>query len=458
MTETLETVDEPTGPGAGARRGRPAQRRQVHPGQPDHRPPRGRGRGRAGRDPRPGVVRRQLGRPRVHRRRHRRLGPRRARAWPPRSRPRPRWRSPWPTRCCSWSTRPSASPTTTRPWSGSCASRGKPVVLAANKVDDQRTEAEAYGLWNLGLGEPYPVSALHGRGSGDLLDAVLAALPEPPPERERRGRRAAPDRDRRQAQRRQVLAAQPAGRPGAGRRRRRRRHHRRPGRRAGRAGRPDLAVHRHRRHPQAGQGGLGARVLRLAAHHDRDRPGRGRRAGARRLAVDLRAGPADHPDRPRGRPGAGDRVQQVGPGRRGAPLLPRPRDRARAGAGAVGAADQRHRAHRLARRPAGPGARQGAGGLGDPGLDRRAERLPRPAGRRAPAPGARRQAAQDHVRHPGRRPRRRRSCCSPAASSRRRTSGTSSGGCARSSASSARRSCCSSGSGRSAAGRVAGVG
>ncbi len=60
----------------------------------------------------------------------------------------------------------------------------KPVVLAANKVDDARTEAEAYGLWNLGLGEPWPVSALHGRGSGDMLDAVLAALPEPPPERD----------------------------------------------------------------------------------------------------------------------------------------------------------------------------------------------------------------------------------------------------------------------------------
>ncbi|KAA1399346.1 ribosome biogenesis GTPase Der [Aeromicrobium ginsengisoli] len=58
----------------------------------------------------------------------------------------------------------------------------KPVVLAANKVDDQRTEAEAAGLWNLGLGEPYPVSALHGRGSGDMLDAVLEALPSPPPE------------------------------------------------------------------------------------------------------------------------------------------------------------------------------------------------------------------------------------------------------------------------------------
>jgi GTP-binding protein len=59
---------------------------------------------------------------------------------------------------------------------------GKPVVLAANKVDDQRGEAEAAVLWNLGLGEPHPVSGLHGRGSGDLLDAVLDALPEAPKE------------------------------------------------------------------------------------------------------------------------------------------------------------------------------------------------------------------------------------------------------------------------------------
>ena len=61
---------------------------------------------------------------------------------------------------------------------------GKPVVLAANKVDDQRTEAEAFALWNLGLGEPWPVSALHGRGSGDMLDAILEALPQAPPERD----------------------------------------------------------------------------------------------------------------------------------------------------------------------------------------------------------------------------------------------------------------------------------
>ncbi|MFJ4095241.1 ribosome biogenesis GTPase Der [Kitasatospora sp. NPDC089913] len=59
---------------------------------------------------------------------------------------------------------------------------GKPTVLCANKVDGQSTEAEAAYLWSLGLGEPYPVSALHGRGSGDLLDAVMAALPDAPPQ------------------------------------------------------------------------------------------------------------------------------------------------------------------------------------------------------------------------------------------------------------------------------------
>jgi GTP-binding protein len=59
---------------------------------------------------------------------------------------------------------------------------GKPVIIAANKVDDARAEADAAGLWSLGLGEPFPVSALHGRGSGDLLDKILDALPETPPE------------------------------------------------------------------------------------------------------------------------------------------------------------------------------------------------------------------------------------------------------------------------------------
>jgi GTPase len=58
----------------------------------------------------------------------------------------------------------------------------KPVVLAANKVDDAPGEPAAASLWSLGLGEPCPVSALHGRGSGDLLDLILGALPATPME------------------------------------------------------------------------------------------------------------------------------------------------------------------------------------------------------------------------------------------------------------------------------------
>ena len=56
--------------------------------------------------------------------------------------------------------------------------KGKPVILAANKVDDASQEADAASLWGLGFGYPYPVSAIHGRGTGDLLDAALAELPE----------------------------------------------------------------------------------------------------------------------------------------------------------------------------------------------------------------------------------------------------------------------------------------
>jgi GTP-binding protein len=58
----------------------------------------------------------------------------------------------------------------------------KPVLLAANKVDDDRLMADVASLWSLGLGEPHPVSALHGRSSGDLLDAILHALPATPRE------------------------------------------------------------------------------------------------------------------------------------------------------------------------------------------------------------------------------------------------------------------------------------
>ncbi|MEZ3160963.1 ribosome biogenesis GTPase Der [Microbacterium sp. BWT-B31] len=55
---------------------------------------------------------------------------------------------------------------------------GKPVFVVANKIDDSRQEPEAAALWNLGLGEPYPVSAIHGRGVADLLDEIMKVLPE----------------------------------------------------------------------------------------------------------------------------------------------------------------------------------------------------------------------------------------------------------------------------------------
>ncbi|MBP2217442.1 ribosome biogenesis GTPase Der [Arthrobacter sp. CAN_C5] len=54
----------------------------------------------------------------------------------------------------------------------------KPVILVANKVDDIQNEADAATLWGLGFGQPWPVSALHGRGTGDMLDQALEVLPK----------------------------------------------------------------------------------------------------------------------------------------------------------------------------------------------------------------------------------------------------------------------------------------
>jgi GTP-binding protein len=57
-----------------------------------------------------------------------------------------------------------------------------PVLLVANKVDDVAREGLVWEFMDLGLGEPWPASALHGRGTGDLLDALVGVLPEPPEE------------------------------------------------------------------------------------------------------------------------------------------------------------------------------------------------------------------------------------------------------------------------------------
>lgn len=58
---------------------------------------------------------------------------------------------------------------------------GKPVLMVANKVDNRREEARALEFYSLGMGEPFPVSAMHGRNVGDLLDLVTEALPPSEP-------------------------------------------------------------------------------------------------------------------------------------------------------------------------------------------------------------------------------------------------------------------------------------
>ena len=192
---------------------------------------------------------------------------------------------------------------------------GKPVVVAANKVDDAIAEPAATALWSLGLGEPQPVSALHGRGSGDLLDAVLAALPETP--RERIGEAGGP--------RRVALI----GRPNVGK-------SSLLNKLAGQTRALVDEVAGTTRDPvdelielggttwrfvdtagirRAGQPEPGRGFLRRAAHRRGAGAGRGGRGPGRRERAAHRAGPADHLDGHRRRAVPGHRLQQVGPGR-----------------------------------------------------------------------------------------------------------------------------------------------
>lgn len=59
---------------------------------------------------------------------------------------------------------------------------GRPVLLVANKVDDTNRESAIWDLLGLGVGDPFPVSALHGRGTGDLLESLMLELPPEPEE------------------------------------------------------------------------------------------------------------------------------------------------------------------------------------------------------------------------------------------------------------------------------------
>lgn len=108
---------------------------------------------------------------------------------------------------------------------------GKPVTLAVNKVDDRESEYLTAEFWKMGLGEPYGISAMHGRGIGELLDAALDSLKKA----ERTSRlpyavASAPRGSGRTSERRQILPAQSAGPRGTHRRQRSCGHHARSGR------------------------------------------------------------------------------------------------------------------------------------------------------------------------------------------------------------------------------------
>ena len=188
----------------GGRRRLP-ERRQVDARQPARGPPRdGRPRG-AGRDARPQGRRRRVERPPLPARRHGRHR-RRGAGHRPRGRRSRRARpSPRPTSCCSWSTRASASGRATRRSPRSCGgprcrrsswpTRPSPWSWSGTPSSSTRS----------GLGDPVPVSGLHGTGSGDLLDLIVDRLAEIPDAARAGGRqRRDPRRHPGPAERRQV--------------------------------------------------------------------------------------------------------------------------------------------------------------------------------------------------------------------------------------------------------------
>ena len=121
----------------------------------------------------------------------------------------------------------------------------KNVLVLANKIDDPSQESLALEFHRLGFGEPFPISALHGSNTGDLLDEILDLLPGEST-RTVAGRRD-PGRDPRPAERRQVVALQQARRRGAHDRLRGPGHDARHDRHGDRARRTDVPARRHRR-------------------------------------------------------------------------------------------------------------------------------------------------------------------------------------------------------------------
>ena len=85
---------------------------------------------------------------------------------------------------------------------------GRPVLLVANKVDDTNRESAIWDLLGLGVGNPFPVSALHGRGTGDLLESLMLEFP-PEPE-------VVVDEDEDEAEADKIFSVSIVGRPNVG--------------------------------------------------------------------------------------------------------------------------------------------------------------------------------------------------------------------------------------------------
>ena len=190
----------------------------------------------------------------------------------------------------------------------------KPVFLVVNKIDNPAEELENWAYYSLGVGEPRPLSAGHGHGTGDLLDEVVAALP---PETTTRTSRTTmpstwPSSDGPTwASRRSPTSswARPLHRE------RRGGHHARRRRLADRVEGQPHPPGRHGRHAQEDPGPRGRRVLQHRARPHGHGQGRRLPAGGRRLGGRHRAGPEarGHGHRPRLR--HRHRPQQVGPDR-----------------------------------------------------------------------------------------------------------------------------------------------
>ena len=235
-----------------------------------------------------------------------------------------------PMSCCSSSTRRRASPTTTRRWPAGCAGSRRPCCSSPTRPTTSGARTTAGSSSRSAPAIRYPVSALHGRRAGDLLDEVISLLPpaeEDESDDRRRprgcdraveGRRhtAAARRHRRPTQRRQEHAVQPPRRRGSLGRPRHGRHHPRRDRHAGRdAGRTDR-VRRHRRHaPPQPDRRLG-RVLLGGPRPARHRRRRHRPAGDRRDRRHHQPGPAAGRARRRRRLPDRRDAQQVGADRR----------------------------------------------------------------------------------------------------------------------------------------------